>query len=747
MNNSSGIQIRGILSRERRYQVMNGLIMRILGAGGLIGTVLPDIEYREPQVIMSQLVGQVLLAQKKSAIIEAPTGSGKSLSYSVPAVLSSLMREEPVLISTSTKNLQGQLIEKDLPLLKRMFQQCLGIDFDYIVCQGRSNYLCIRKLHRLLDLQSSAKKRRRKKQYEEIQIDAQDEVPESLMVAIQRQKVKESLKTETERHNFDLLMDWYVSNPVIGDIREFGVEVNKGAMSGLWEKVCATSDDCRSWKCEYHKSCYFYKAKKSWEKADICVINHALFFANQAIVLGGGNPVIPQSSSIIFDEADHVQSAAQSFHGLEIHSSWAQRMMERVLPHIGEKGCLNDIVGTVKLQQKFIHQANGFIEQSKIFFDTIAEQYIKPDAYIQRYKDSIVVDSTPFLSEIDSFIDLFARAYQAYESIDKDKATEAAAFQGSFKRYKDQLTQLTAQVDVNENCYFIEKGHKSSRYGHKISLKSIPIDASKSISRSTATYHCVYTSATLATNNNLDYFGGTIGVDPKLPSTITGILPSPFDFEKSCVIYQPNMPPPNSDAYDTATVEEILKIEPNIDGGIFVLFTSYTAMMNVVEEVRPILENQRQRSVFVQGIDGAKDKIIEKFRADKRAVLFGVSSFWVGVDVRGSALSCVIITKMPFERPDEPINEAMREFLTRHNKSYFFDYDLPKAIMMIRQGFGRLIRTNKDYGVVVLLDPRLNINCRYHKGYGTAVMESLPKCTVTGNIKLLQDFFLKRRIK
>ena len=739
-------QLRGCFCAEKKSQIMTGLIVRILGSGGLIGKVLPGTEYRESQVTMSQIVGRVLLKEKQSAIIEAPTGSGKSLSYSVPAAIASVISNKPILVSTSTKNLQGQLIEKDLPLLKNMFEQYLGFGFDYIVCQGRSNYLCIRRLHRLLDVQSSVKKRKRKKRgYDEIKIDDQDEVPESLMIAIQRQKAKDSLKTEAERKNFDMLMDWYTSNPITGDIREFGVEVNKGAMSGLWERVCSSGDDCMSWKCEYRNSCYFAKAKKTWEEADICVINHALFFANQAVVLGGGKPVIPASDCVVFDEADHVQSAAQNFHGLEIHSSWAHRLMERVMPHIGEKGCLYDIISTVKLQQKFAHQANAFVETSKMFFDTLSAHYLtNPGEHIKRYKENIPVDSQPFIDALNEFSDLFARAHQAYDSVDKDKASEANAFKNSFDRYKNNLVSLTTGINQDENCYFLEAGHKSSKYGQKTSLKSIPIDASKSISTSTAGYHCVYTSATLAANNKLEYFGGTIGVDPNSPNTLTGILPSPFNFQDNCVVYQPDMPPPNSPDFDTATAKEILQIEPDINGGIFALFTSYTAMMNVVDQIRPILENQRGRRVFVQGIDGIKDKIILQFREDKRAVLFGVSSFWVGVDVRGSALSCVIITKMPFERPDEPINEAMREFLDRHGKSYFRDYDLPKATMMIRQGFGRLIRTRNDHGSIVLLDPRLNKKSKHHKSYGITVMKSLPECLVTGSITEVQDFLKKK---
>jgi ATP-dependent DNA helicase DinG len=738
-------QLKGRFCREQRKQLMDALILRVLGQGGLISTVLPQTEYRAPQVTMSQIVGSVLLKDKRSAIIEAPTGSGKSISYSVPAVIASIMLDKSILISTSTKNLQGQLIEKDLPLLQKMFETYLGLPFQYTVCQGRGNYLCLRRLHRMLELQSSNKKRKKKSKgkYEEINIEDMNEVPEALNIAIQRQKIRENLKTEAERKSFDTLIDWYVSDPSTGDIREFGVEVNKGAMSGIWEKVCSTSDDCMSWKCEYSKKCYFSNAKKVWEKSNICVVNHALFFANRAVVMSGGKAVIPASDTIIFDEADHVQTAAQSFYGLEIHSTWAHRMMERVLPHIGEKGCLYDIISNVKLQQKFINQANVFIESSKVFFDALMTHYLKPGEHIKRYKDDIVVDTKPLTDGLDEFIDLFARAHQAYENVDKDKASEASSFKNSFSRYKDNLINLTTALS-DESCYFLEMGHKSSKYGAKTSLKSIPIDSSKSISRATDGYYCVYTSATLAANNTLDYFGGTIGVDPNHTDTTTAILPSPFNFQDNCIIYQPSMPQPNSPDFDSATTKEIMAIEPYIKGGIFVLFTSYSAMMNVVDQIRPILETQRNRRVFVQGVDGVKDKMIKKFRADERAVLFGVSSFWVGVDVRGTALSCVIITKMPFERPDEPINEAMREFLKRKNRSYFADYDLPKATMMIRQGFGRLIRTGTDYGLVVLLDPRLNPKSQYRKDYCHAVMKSLPKCPTISSINDVQAFFNKK---
>ena len=745
--NSFEAKLKGIGTNKQ--QLIHEIIEQVIGQNGVIKKFLSDTEYRQSQVEMSKIVGDILVRTKKCAIIEAPTGSGKSLSYSLPAIIASKMHGLPIFVSTSTKNLQGQLIDKDLPLLQKLFKSEFDIDFKFVVCQGRSNYLCLRRLHRMLEIESTSKKRKKKKskKFEEVLMDEpeiEDAIPEVIQLSIQRRKVKEGMATERERRAFDILMDWYINDPKVGDVRDFGVEVNKGAMTSIWQKVCSTSEECLSWKCPYSNSCYFQKAKKSWTKADMCVINHALFFANKAIELNGGKPVLPESRFIIFDEADHVQGAAQGFYGTAIHSTWAIRMVERILPHIGEKGCLYDIVSSVKAQQQLATNANLMVDISRAFFDEIDELYLKDTRNgLKRYKSTISVDTKPFIDCLEGFISLFTDAIKTYEQCDKDRATDASAFHSSFTKYRDALVDLTSHLDINANCYFIEAGFKVTRYGKKISLKSVPIDVSKFIQKATAKMHTIYTSATLAAHNELDYFAGTMGI--KLDENVTtAVLPSPFDYEKNCIVYQPMMPKPGSPEFESAIIHNVFQVEKNVEGGIFVLFTAYSTMMNVVEATRTTLEG-RGRKILVQGIDGYKDKMIASFRADKKAILFGVTSFWVGVDVRGSALSAVIITKMPFERPDEPINEAMKEFLERNGRSYFLDHDLPKATMMIRQGFGRLIRTNVDFGVVVILDARLDKASPNYKRYGGGVIKSLPPAQIVSKIDEVTKFIKKKQ--
>lgn len=405
---------------SNKQELLHELVVSVLGQQGAIKKFLPDTEYRDAQVEMSKIVGDVLVRQKQCAIIEAPTGSGKSLSYSLPSVIASKMNDLPVFISTSTKNLQGQLIDKDLPLLKKLFAKEFGLDFQFVVCQGRSNYLCLRRLHRMLEIESVSKKKKRKKssKYEELSMDDSstiEAIPEIIQLSIQRQKVKESLATERERKAFDTLMDWYMNDPKVGDVRDFGVEVNKGAMTSIWDKVCSTSDECLTWKCPYSNSCYFQKAKKSWEKADLCIINHALFFANKAIELNGGTGVLPESRFVVFDEADHVQGAAQGFYGTEIHSTWAIRMVERILPHIGEKGCLYDLVSSVKAQQQLAFRANFMVDMSRNFFEEIDQKYLKNSKNgLQRYKSALSVDVKPLVKCLDEFISLFADAIKTY---------------------------------------------------------------------------------------------------------------------------------------------------------------------------------------------------------------------------------------------------------------------------------------------------------------------------------------------
>lgn len=732
------------------------VIDQVIGQNGFISQVLSNSEHRPQQVEMAKIVAQVLVRDKQTSIIEAPTGSGKSLAYLVPSVPASLMKTEPIIISTSTKNLQTQLSEKDLPLLKKIFLQEFGVDFSFAVCKGRGNYLCLRRLYRMLDLRSSKKKKQRKKG-KNVEIDMFQDEPEAITeeweIAEKRNIVKANYQTKEEREAFDLLMDWYQSTPTIGDSFEFGQEVGKGAMASIWSEVCGEADECLSWKCDYAKHCYFTKAKKEWETAQICIVNHALFFANKMIEGKGGKPSLPKSKYVIFDEADHVADAAKKFQGTEVTSTWLPFMLNKISKHSTEKGCLFDVLlaraggNLVTGLQTLSYYITELISASNAFYTNIEKEYLADSLYLKRYKEPLRCDATKIIQYIEYFIDLATDSLDWHiNAKDEVKIMEATSIMNGLSRHKDELLKLVKADKVAEECYFIERQTKLTKQGgHKIKLKSVPIDISQFLKTATKDMYCCYTSATLASDVGLKYFGETVGIDVSNEKVKAAILPSPFNYEKNCLIYTPDMPLPNNgQLFNQKTIEQILTLEPMIDGGIFVLFTSYSSMMEVVNAVRPTLEN-RGRSVFVQGIDGVKDKIVTRFRAAKNGVLFGVSSFWVGVDIQGKALSCVVIVKMPFERPDDPINEATREYLTNKGKSYFKDYDLPKATMMIRQGFGRLIRTKTDYGVVVILDPRLNEWSKEKKFYARTVMTSLPTCRQVCNIREVENFLLGRK--
>ena len=723
---------------------MEELIQQVLGNTGILAQTLPNFEPRIQQIVMANFAGEVLLKRKQNAIVEAPTGSGKSMAYSIPAIIASKMQEIPVIISTSTKNLQAQLVEKDLPLLQSVFQK-LGLPFSFTLCKGRANYLCLRRWHRFIDLQASKKKRKSRKKAADTQIDmfAQDELaemPEAMQLAIKRQEVKAKLQTQDEKEAFDALMDWYISDPQVGDTNELGVEVNKGAIAGMWSKVCSDGDDCMRWQCPYSSACYFAKAQKTWSEADLCIVNHSLFFANRSVLMNGGKGFLPETKFVIFDEADHVPGVAADFFGTEITSSWTPYMIDRFLPEVSGKGFLGSILSTT--EQKTVTQlVNELLKTSREYF-TQVQKFIGKGKNTKRFKSPLPIDKTPFINNIQALIPYINTARAKHSSSgNKELTTVAEAFYKHFTNFLNKFNQTTTNIKPDV-CYFAQCSDKQTKYGNKVTITAIPLSTAEMIQKNCKGLNVCYTSATLASDEGLNYFAKAVGVDLNDKSTVSTVLNSPFNFLQNCLLYMPPMPLPTSPEFDQHIITRLREVEPHVKGGIFVLFTSYSSMTTVAQAIRQEME-AKGRPVFVQGEDGPKNVLTQQFRAAKNGLLLGVSSFWVGVDIQGDALSCVIITKMPFERPDEPFNEAMKEYLEQQGGSYFRDCDLPRATTMIRQGFGRLIRTKRDRGVVVILDPRLNPSSRFKKQYGNAVLDALPECSISYDLTEVVDFLQK----
>jgi ATP-dependent DNA helicase DinG len=683
-------------------------INEVIGVQGHIQAMVPNAEFRPSQVKMSEIVAELLANKHKAAIIEAPTGSGKSIAYAVPAILASQGSEKPVLVSTSTKNLQSQLTEKDLPLLQKLFKKYYGVDFEYTVCKGRSNYLCIRRFHKFLNLALPKRKKRRKKG-EALDMFADDDAaqPKELSILEKAALVKANMKKVNKKKALDKLVHWFLNNPEEGDNREFGEVVNKGPMAEIWQHVCSNSDDCLNWQCSCASDCFFKKAKAKWSKVDLCIINHSLYFADAMIRQVSNSGILPDADHVIFDEADHVVDSAKNFQGIDVSSMWHVSIINQMRVHLGETGCLEEPLKTAAKKRAFLTLIKEVVDEINDFFSKIDRKYFKnPKDYIKRYKKFEISPK----ALVDALKRLEKELHDAYgfhnAKKNEDHAQSAMFFVNCVVNYKNNLLSVTERLDLDECCYFIEKYNRGGTY--RIVIRGIPLDLSKFIQDATRGRRCVYTSATLASDQGLQYFGETIGVDVKRHDVAEAILPSPFDYQKNCLLYMPSMPSPKAgDEVHRATAKEVMNMAKIVPGGIFVLFTSYYAMQEVAAQIRDDLEDMG-REVFVQGEGKVKDVIINEFRDAGNGVLFGVSSFWVGVDVQGAALSCVMIVKMPFARPNEPINEAIREFLERKGKSYFRDYDLPKATMFIRQGFGRLIRTSSDKGIIVILDARLN---------------------------------------
>lgn len=740
--NISSLSVRG----NKDINIIPRIIDKILGNNGFLDKELSNYETRQQQIIMSKIVAKVLLKQKLNGIIEAPTGSGKSLAYAIPAIVMAKMTEQPIIISTTTKNLQGQLAEKDLPLLQKIFKKYLGLSFEFTLCKGRGNYLCLRKWHRFLDLKTSSKsKKKKKKKNSEIDMfgDESIELPETIKLASKRSAVKKKLKSKDEKKAFDDLMDWYISDPVVGDTIELGLEVNKGAIAGLWRKICSEGDDCMHWKCQYYKNCYFYKAREAWTKADLCIVNHALFFANRSTIKKTGKGFLPKTEFVIFDEADHVPSVAASYFGTEITSTWLPYMMDRFLSELSSKGAIGSILNSSE-QQTLTQLVNSILIQNKEYFKKV-QKFIGKANNTKRYKTTLPIDKSELINLTNQLLTYIKRAIIHHKNQNNEELLKiSVAFSGHFKNFQKKLNDVTTNIK-DDTCYFAQYAIKKTRYGQKVTMSAIPLDTSVMIQKFCTGLYTTYTSATLASDEGLDYFSKAVGVDLNDSKTISTILSSPFNYEQNCLLYMPTMPLPKDPNFEIQIVKQLKMLAHNVEGGIFVLFTSYMSMTRVAENIKN--DATFNRPIFVQGIDGVKNVITQKFRKAGNAILLGVASFWVGVDIQGEALSCVIITKMPFERPNDPFNEAMKEYLDKQGKSYFKDCDLPRATTKIRQGFGRLIRTKKDKGVVVILDPRLNPNSRLRKQYSNPVLNSLPPCTISYDEAQVIKFLNEKNIQ
>ncbi|HUQ68429.1 MAG TPA: helicase C-terminal domain-containing protein [Planctomycetaceae bacterium] len=645
----------------------------VLGDTGRIAQRLPTYETRPQQLEMAAAVERAI-AEGGHLVVEAGTGTGKSFAYLVPAILAATASQgtggprKKIVVSTHTISLQEQLIARDIPFLNAV----LPVEFSAVLVKGRSNYLSLRRLRGAAQRAGSLFAR-----------------PE-------------------EAQQLDQLMTWSrKSND--GSLADLDFK----PLPQVWEEAQSEHGNCLGKNCPTYNDCFYYKARRRVWNADILVVNHALFFSDLALRREGAS-VLPDYDVVILDEAHTVEQVAADHLGLSITSGQLEYLLNKLFHERQQKGLLAR-VGTSQ-EQRLVQRARA---QGRELFHDVREWRQTGGAANGRVKSPppIANGVSPALKEVATALQQFGQKLPNEE--------EQIEYTAAAERCAGLANSLNAWLQQTEtdNVYWIEQfGAENAR----VRLLSAPVDVGPVLRDElfNKTPSVILTSATLAVGaDSFDFIRQRLG----LTKAAELKLGSPFDYVKQVKLVLPDgMPDPALEppAYESAVCERIQRYVDWTKGRAFVLFTSYKMLQNCARRLTPWLVKQNY-GLYVQGDDLPRNLLLEKFRNDPAGVLFGTDSFWQGVDVPGDALQNVIITKLPFSVPDHPLLEARVEDIKRCGGNPFVEYQVPEAVIKLKQGFGRLIRSRTDTGMVAILDPRVRT-----KPYGRTFLASLPECTV-----------------
>jgi ATP-dependent DNA helicase DinG len=629
----------------------------VFGAGGLLEKRHPGYEFRPSQLAMAE-IAEDAFQKHQHVVIEAGTGTGKTLAYLIPAIRSG----RRVVVSTATKSLQEQLFQKDVPFLQKHFAPNLKA----ALMKGRSNFLCRQKVHQMAG--------------------------------------QPVLKGIDEVDWFSQIRDWEKLTET-GDRSELTFLPDDAE---LWNRIDARSDLCTGRKCAEYQSCFITAMHQRAQEADLIIVNHHLFFADLAVRQDDFGSILPEYSAVVFDEAHEIEDVASDYFGRQISSYRFEELARDA----------ENMLRILRIEAPAIRrQLSKVRERGRSFFENFPERE-------GRY---------PFEpAERHAFVERNREAYDELCAAVKRVETELSALT---PKPEEVITLARRAAEMRRELEFLLESEEKSyvywyeRRGKGVFLAATPIDVSEILREKLFDRFdtVVLTSATLAVGGRFDYLKQRLGVQPAKEV----VLPHEFDFTAQAMLYiPPSLPDVRHTSFGERAAQEIIELLEISHGRAFCLFTSNAQMKDLYERV----SGRVRFPLLLQGT-APRTILLDRFRTTPNAVLFATASFWQGVDVPGAQLSCVIIDKLPFAVPSDPIVAARVRALQEDGRNAFAEYQVPEAVLALKQGFGRLIRSKTDRGILAILDNRIQ-----RMQYGRIFLESLPDYTTTQDLAQVARF-------